>query len=165
MTDIKNKFQELKNKTKHNDKELLAFFDQLPPVSFEDILYKWQGDIFSADWDASALQQINWYGKWFKSHLDAVPVICYNDKKELFSNHIMKGEATMWDISFRGQVSATLVYDHLPLFDHFRKVDDRTLMGILSGKPFDGAPDAIMNGAYIFFYLEKVDEFPAPYIS
>ncbi len=35
---------------------------------------------------------------------------------------------------YRGQVSATMIYDHLPVNDVFRKADDNTVMGIMDMK-------------------------------
>ncbi|SDB92829.1 DUF4334 domain-containing protein [Acinetobacter boissieri] len=163
--DHKEQFEFLKSKPQNTEEELIQLFDQLPTVSAHQILHRWKGGTFSGEWDSEELKQIGWYGKWFKSLLDAVPIICYNDKGQLFSNQLMQGEATMWDISFRGKVSATMVYDGKPFFDHFRKIDDNTLMGIMSGKPIEGAPESIMQGKYSFFYLEKVDQFPTHYIS
>ncbi|MBF7683347.1 DUF4334 domain-containing protein [Acinetobacter sp. B5B] len=165
MTDYKKKFDELRKKTQNTEEELIQLFDQLPTIPSSQIMHKWKGGTFSGEWDSEELKQIGWYGKWFKSPLDAIPVICYNSNGELFSNQIMQGEATMWDINFRGKVSATMVYDNKPFFDHFRQIDEHTLMGIMSGKPIEGAPQSVMQGKYSFFYLEKVDQFPAHYIS
>ena len=54
-------------------------------------------------------------------------------------------------IEFRGKVSATMVYDNQPVFDHLRKVNEYTLMGIMNGKDivFD-------NGEHFYFFLERV---------
>jgi Domain of unknown function (DUF4334) len=46
----------------------------------------------------------------------------------------MNGEASLWLEEFRGEVTATMVYDGAPIHDHFKVVDDRTLMGIMNGK-------------------------------
>lgn len=165
MNNYLNQFQKLKEKKFTSSDELLNFFDSLPSISLEEIWGKWKGDVFDGPWNVESLQQINWFGKWFKSNLNAIPAICFNEHNELFSNQLMKGEATMWDVTFRAKTSATMIYDHLPLFDHFRKIDKNTVMGIMSGKPFEGAPNFILEGGYNFFYLERISEFPAKYIS
>jgi hypothetical protein len=49
-------------------------------------------------------------------------------------------------------VTATMVYDGVSIFDHFKKVDEQTLMGIMNGKSklvFD-------NGQHYYFLLERV---------
>ncbi|WP_225727402.1 MULTISPECIES: DUF4334 domain-containing protein [unclassified Nocardia] len=40
-------------------------------------------------------------------------------------------KARLRDIEYRGTVSAAMIYDHLPVIDHFRKVDPDTLLGIM----------------------------------
>jgi hypothetical protein len=42
-----------------------------------------------------------------------------------------KPRARLRNIEHRGVVSAAMVYDHLPVIDHFRRVDDRTLLGCM----------------------------------
>jgi hypothetical protein len=39
--------------------------------------------------------------------------------------------ARLRDLEFRGKVSAAMVYDHLPIIDMFRWVDDDTLLGVM----------------------------------
>jgi Domain of unknown function (DUF4334) len=51
---------------------------------------------------------------------------------------------------FRGEVTATMVYDGQPVHDHFKKIDDHAVMGIMNGK---GVLD---SGRYYYFYLERV---------
>ncbi len=41
-----------------------------------------------------------------------------------------------------------MVYDGQPIFDHFKRVDDTTLMGIMNGKEF---PE---DGPFFCFILE-----------
>ncbi|EUA24366.1 hypothetical protein I552_3494 [Mycobacterium xenopi 3993] len=43
-----------------------------------------------------------------------------------------------------------MVYDGQPVHDHFKKIDDHAVMGIMNGK---GVLD---NGRYYYFYLERV---------
>ncbi len=50
---------------------------------------------------------------------------------------------------FRGEVTATMVYDGRPIHDHFKKVDDDAVIAITNGK---GALD---HGRYMYFYLER----------
>lgn len=42
-----------------------------------------------------------------------------------------KPRARLRNIEHRGVVSAAMVYDHLPVIDHFRRVDERTLLGCM----------------------------------
>jgi hypothetical protein len=66
----------------------------------------------------------------------------------------MKGEASLWMEEFRGQVTASMVYDGAPVHDHFKKVDDTAVMGIMNGK---GALDFSSGGGrHLYFWLERV---------
>ncbi len=49
-------------------------------------------------------------------------------------------------IEFRGETTASLIYDQQPIMDYFRKIDDNTVVGAgeVKGKP-----------GYLFFYLER----------
>ncbi|MBF6542722.1 DUF4334 domain-containing protein [Nocardia brasiliensis] len=42
-----------------------------------------------------------------------------------------KPTARLRDIEYRGVTSAAMIYDHLPIIDHFRRVDERTLLGVM----------------------------------
>jgi hypothetical protein len=59
------------------------------------------------------------------------------------------GEASLWMEEFRGEITATMVYDGQPVHDHFKGIDDTAVMGIMNGQ---GVVD---NGRYVYFYLER----------
>ncbi|RMI33416.1 DUF4334 domain-containing protein [Nocardia stercoris] len=42
-----------------------------------------------------------------------------------------KHRARLRDLEYRGVVSAAMVYDHLPIIDTFRRVDENTLLGAM----------------------------------
>ncbi|TDF83854.1 DUF4334 domain-containing protein [Pseudomonas sp. H9] len=162
----KEKFEQLKSTPLLKDDELLAFFDSLESVTPDQALGRWKGgDFNTGHWGNAALKAMKWYGKWYRSKLDAVPLVCYDEHGCLFSNKTMKGEASLWELEFRGKVSTTMIYDGVPIFDHLRKVDDNTLFGIMDGKSFEGPfPDIVDNGKYYFFYLERVESYPAEFV-
>jgi hypothetical protein len=149
----KERFYELRNQRRLiNTEELDEVFNALEPVACESILGKWKGGDFNTGHKGSTqLREMKWYGKTFNSFKDAKPLICYNERGELYSNQELGGEASLWMIEFRGKVSATMVYDSIPVFDHFRKVNENTLMGIMNGKDmvFD-------NGKHYYFFLERI---------
>lgn len=143
----------------------MNFFDKLPPVSVEEILAKWQGEILIQDTGVLPnLKKQKWFGKWFRSQLDCSPLVCYNEEGKLYANQLMNGECSLWMIEFRGKVSATMVYDGAPIFDHFRKVDENTLMGVMNGKSPVGFPPVAENGKYYYFFLERIADFPAEFV-
>ena len=46
---------------------------------------------------------------------------------------------TLRMVSYRGVSTATMIYDKHPIFDHFRKLDDDLVMGVMDRKG-DAAP-------------------------
>ena len=45
-----------------------------------------------------------------------------------------KSQARMRMLEHRGKISATMIYDRLPINDVFRKIDDNTLLGLMDFK-------------------------------
>ncbi|OAK55548.1 DUF4334 domain-containing protein [Rhodococcoides kyotonense] len=133
--------------------ELDEVWATLDTVRAEDILGSWTGAAFRTGHAlCAALPASRWHGKTFHSLTDAKPLICRADDGSLYSNvELGAGEASLWNIEFRGEVTATMVYDGKAVFDHFKRVDDRTLMGIMNGKP-----DLVLSrGKYFYFVLER----------
>jgi hypothetical protein len=130
-------------------------FDALDPVDCDSILGEWTGgDFETGHFMARDSKAARWYGKTFNSRWDAKPLICYAEDGSLFSNTALTGgaEASLWMVEFRGAVSAALIFDAQPIVDHFRRVDNDTLMGVS-----DGRPELVLdNGEYSYFYLDRV---------
>ena len=160
------RFQNLKNrKGRIKDEVLLDLFDSLDCFSCEELHSRWKGgDFETGHWASGVLREMKWFGKWFKTNLDAKPLVCRNDNDQLYSNYVMNGEASLWMVEFRGEISATMIYDGQPIYDHFRKVDDNTILGIMNGKKALGK-DVVSNGKYYYFYLERIEEFPVNFVS
>jgi hypothetical protein len=85
-----------------------------------------------------------------------LPILNNESFKPLFTlfNPLLKTEksqARLRMMEHRGKISATMIYDHLPIHDVFRKVDENTLLGLMdykeSAQPF-------------FFTLKREDELP-----
>jgi uncharacterized protein DUF4334/GXWXG protein len=132
--------------------ELDEIWAGLETVRPEEILGEWKGGEFDTGHPLNGkLDKARWYGKTFVSRTDAKPLICLDDAGERYSNTALgKGEASLWSVEFRGESTATMVYDGQPVLDHFKRVDKDTLMGIMNGKHL--APD----GPYFYFLLERV---------
>jgi hypothetical protein len=93
-----------------------------------------QGKIFKVAPNPTAM---NWVLK--------LPILKNNSLKPLLmlANSLLKTEtsqARLRMMEYRGKVSATMIYDYLPINDSFRKVDDNTVLGIMdfknSSQPF-----------------------------
>ena len=134
--------------------ELDALWADLQTVTVEEMLGCWRGGDFSTGHPASGmLISLKWHGKRFGSVRDGHPLICVGEDGELYSNTeaAAGGHSSLWEVGFRGEVTATMVYDAMAIFDHFKKVDDDTIMGIMNGKlePYFGVPDLY------YFWLER----------
>ncbi len=133
--------------------ELDAIWAPLPTVTIEEILGDWRGgELPSGHAMDGQLVKVGWHGKWFRSPYDVAPMVCRDSGGNLYSNkEIGKGEASLWPVQFRGEVTASMVYDGQPVIDHFKRVDDQTLMGIMNGKT------SLVRDRHFYFYLQRDD--------
>lgn len=151
IAQARTRFAELRGGVDVSSDELDEIWAALETVRSTDIIGRWKGDEFHTGHKMNGmLQSARWYGKFFDSVDDVEPIVCYDDDGNLFSNNDLSlGGASLWDIEFRGEVTATMVYDGQPVFDHFKKVDANTLMGIMNGKRQRA------TGSYLYFILER----------
>lgn len=146
-------FEELKRRDDQiADTELDEFWATLPPAGIEFMLGEWKGGEFQTGHKANGfMKRLNWFGKTFNSAADAKPLVCLDAEGNTFSNtEAMNGEASLWLEEFRGESTATMVYDGRPVHDHFKVIDDNAVLGIMNGK------GAVVDGKYLYFYLERV---------
>lgn len=150
-------FEDLKDRTDTlSDAELDTFWATLEPAGIDFMIGEWKGGEFQTGHKANGfMQRLNWFGKTFVSAADAKPLVCLDADGNKFSNaEAMKGEASLWLEEFRGEVTASMVYDGAPVHDHFKKIDDNAVLGIMNGK---GALDFSSGaGRHLYFYLERV---------
>ena len=136
--------------------DLDALWSDLAPLDASEMLGAWRGGDFATGHPAGALlDTISWHGKRFDSVLDGHPLICRGEDGELYSNTKFAGGgySSLWNVAFRGETTATMVYDAMAVFDHFKKVDDATLMGIMNGK----LQAAFGVSDLYYFWLERDD--------
>jgi hypothetical protein len=153
MTLARKKFTEFKERAAEiADAELDEYWAGLEPATVDGMIGEWQGGEFVTGHKMNGkLAKLGWFGKTFNSAADVKPLVCLDADGNKFSNvEWGKGEASLWLEEFRGEVTATMVYDGQPIHDHFKKIDDDAVMGIMNGK---GVLD---NGRYYYFYLERV---------
>ena len=135
------------------DAELESLWDACAPVRRDELAGLWRGwGLDNGHRLGGLLDHVRWYGKRFDAIDDVKPLMCRNDDGELFSNvELGRGEASLWDIEFRGRIHATMVYDGQAVFDHFARVDDDTLLGVMNGKT-----DLVLHeGRHFWFVLER----------
>jgi len=145
------RFAELRGQQNVSTAELDGIWAALETVRSGDLLGTWKGDEFHTGHKMNGmLEAARWFGKVFKTVDDVDPIVCYDNEGNLFSNNELSlGGASLWDVEFRGEVTATMVYDGQPVLDHFKKVDADTLMGIMDGKRQRA------SGNYLYFLLER----------
>ena len=150
MTDLRTRLDALRDGAASYD-DLEALWADCPPVRATDILGSWAGSDFGPGHPVhEMLATSGWHGKRFESTRKAHPLICRNDDGELFSNaELGQGLASLWDVEFRGEVTASMVYDGQPVIDHFKRVDDDTLLGVMNGK------GVRHEGRHYYFVLER----------
>jgi GXWXG protein/uncharacterized protein DUF4334 len=132
--------------------DLDALWSTLKPATVDFMIGEWKGGAFDTGHRVvAAMESARWFGKSFVSPDDVKPLICLDEDGNKFSNvELGNGEATLWVEEFRGELVATMVYDGQPVHDHFKVVDDDTVMGIMNGK------HALRTGSYGYFYLQRV---------
>jgi Domain of unknown function (DUF4334)/GXWXG protein len=153
MTDARKKFAEFKERVGQiPDAELDDFWATLQPAAIDFLIGEWAGGEFDTGHSMNGgLVKARWFGKSFHSATDVKPLVCLDEDGNKFSNVKMgKGEASLWMEEFRGEVTATMVYDGQPIHDHFKVVDDNAVMGIMNGK------NVLDDGRYFYFYLERI---------
>ncbi|MCZ4497918.1 MAG: hypothetical protein JWQ74_471 [Marmoricola sp.] len=131
-----------------------ALWSDLAVLSPEEMLGGWQGGDFATGHPASALlTKIGWHGKRFDALLEGHPLICRGEDGALYSNtaYAGGGYSSLWSVGFRGESTATMVYDAMAVFDHFKRVDDTTVMGIMNGK----LEAAFGTADLYYFWLER----------
>jgi hypothetical protein len=144
------------------DADLDALWATLEPASVDFMIGEWKGGEFNTGHRANGfMNRLNWFGKTFHSADDAKPLVCLDADGNKFSNtEAMNGEASLWMEEFRGEVTASMVYDGQPVHDHFKKVDENTVIGIMNGKK---AVDTTSGSPrYLYFYLERVQGLSLP---
>ncbi len=131
--------------------ELEQFWSSLEPVDIDFMIGEWRGGELPSGHRGEGFLGDRWFGTTFRSATDVDPAVCLDEEGNKYSNtEVMNGSATLWMEEFRGELTATMVYDAMPIHDHFKKVDDNVVVAITNGK---GALD---GGRYFFFYLERV---------
>jgi len=149
--------------------EAFLFFDELETVNLEALIgYKWKGKEAPSNHPLDGgLSLSHWYGKEFISPEEVHPLIFERANGELFnvdpaivfgirerteeflnSAETTESKARLRMTEYRGKISATMIYDQLPVNDIFRKVDENTLFGVMD---FKGS----MHHLGYFFVLER----------
>jgi hypothetical protein len=113
---------------------VLELFDDLPAVDPEEMRGDWDGNVVSTGHPGERqLDGLRWAGKTFRGPDDVDAIVVFDDSGARRPSDVM-GAATLRRVEFRGVSTATMVYDRHPIFDHFRRVDEGELLGIMARK-------------------------------
>jgi hypothetical protein len=159
--------------------EALAYFDHLEPVHSDFMIGRWKGfEIATGHTMDGLLEPSGWYGKLFVDRENVHPLLIFTFRKRgiyainprlvplslpLPRNGLLKvlmamlspvlktktSRARLRQMEYRGKLTATMAYDDRPIFDHFAKINDRTLLGAMDMKG--------ESNPY-FFVLERDEE-------
>jgi hypothetical protein len=125
-------------------------WSHLPPARLGDLTGTWRGGVFDTGHPHQRPADApRWYGKQIDSVEDAWPDVIVDENGEI---RVTKAHGSLALVAFRGEVTASLVYDSEPVMDHFKKVDDGTILGIMNRR-IDRE-----RGCFLYFWLERVDE-------
>ncbi|MGA4951111.1 DUF4334 domain-containing protein [Streptomyces lydicamycinicus] len=114
--------------------KLAELFDRLEPVDTDLLLGTWQGGGFEhTSENAALLTKMRWYGKRFVDADHVEPLLCRDEDGTVFSYEEM-GLATLREVIYRGKQSTAMVYDQLPIIDHFRRLTDNVLLCVMDKK-------------------------------
>lgn len=140
------RFIQLRDALRVATADLDAFFDGLPAVEETFMLGEWRGGCFNSGHPGEAmLGKVKWRGKRFTSRNDVSPMLCENEKGDVIASPLL-GSARLREVMYRGVCTATMIYDTQPILDHFRKIDENTVLGAMDRKG-DAAP--------LYFYLQR----------
>ena len=151
---VRERFEALRDTPAASATDLDALWADLDVVASEDMLGAWRGGDFATGHPAGALLgKIGWHGKRFDSLTDGHPLICRGEDGALYSNtrYAGGGYSSLWNVEFRGESTATMVYDAMAVLDHFKRVDEDTVMGIMNGK----LEAAFGTADHYYFWLER----------
>ena len=113
---------------------VLAVYDELPAVTEAEMLGDWDGEVIPTGHPGERhLGGLRWSGKRFIDRDAVDPMMCLDDQDERQPSPIL-GDASLRMVEYRGVTTATMVYDKQPIFDHFRKIDDDTMVGAMDRK-------------------------------
>jgi len=129
-------------------KELDNIFNELEPITMAEMIGEWRVGYFFTEGTGSKFETflkycpIKLYGKRFlsKNKVQAWVFSLFGIKFGFPGT-----TAVLETINFRSKTSISMIYNYLPMIDHFRKVDNYNAMGIME----------IKGNLSVYFYLRR----------
>jgi hypothetical protein len=127
--------------------DLFVLFDSLDAIEPDAMVGDWEGGVFNTGHPGEQqLTVIHWAGKSFRGRNDVDPIVSKDGAGHRKANHVL-GAACLRAVAYRGVVTATMVYDQYPIFDHFRRISKDRVLGVMDRKGEDEP---------LFFWLRKL---------
>lgn len=144
--------------------QVLEVFDTLPSADIPFMIGRWRGSEVATEHQmVGYLSHGGWYGKLFAHAENVHPLLFWrrvggsfysvNPRMMPFTWNVPKAaylgvfmriawpllrtrrsRARLSMVEYRGRVSAAMVYDQKPIIDHFRRVDECTILGAMDMK-------------------------------
>jgi len=116
--------------------DLDTIFDKLKPVPINELNGEWKGGKIKTTkkyWDIIFKDFVifKWHGKRFFSQNNVKALVWKIFGKKF---NIPFFSARLREIKYRDQISTSMIYNYMPIIDHFKKIDSNTLMGIMERK-------------------------------
>lgn len=126
--------------------ELAALFDDAASIDEQFLIGEWDGGHFGLGHPIEKqLDALRWAGKSFTDRETVSPIVCFDSSGHRIANPVFGG-ARLRTVAYRGAPTATMIYDEQPMADHFRRIDDDTVIG---------AMEAEGRGRPGYFYLTR----------
>ena len=174
MTALLNRILEERKAT---PEEAYEVFQSLETISTEFMHGRWKGsDIETGHRFDGLFEASGWYGKMYLNDEEVHPLVFYSeDKKELwsvnprmmpfsmnlpkddlvgtilrlgrFAMETKESKARIRNTEFKGRVTATMLYDEVPINDMFVKIDENSVLGIMD---FKGEPRSSRESFFLY---------------
>ena len=113
---------------------VLALYDELPAVELDEMLGDWEGRCIPTGHPGEArLAQLGWAGHRFRD-LDGVDPLMRIGDGGLRTPSAFVGSGSLRRVEYRDVLTATVIYDDRPFLDHFRRVADGVVLGLMERK-------------------------------
>lgn len=149
--------------------EVKAYFDGRPPVRPSFMLGEWQGlAVLTGNKLVEVLHSVKWAGKNFYGVDQVEPMVCLDDNGCRFCNPNWGGARVrcplfplyyqrlivkIREFKYNDTVSAAMVYNQRPVIDHFRYVDENTVIGVMESLDHDKSSQ---DEDRLYFTLERI---------
>ena len=144
-------FEKLVKRNYHlSCKELDDFFATLEPININMLTNEWKVEyLFTKEGTGSyweiITKTIPFFRVYSKQFLNKNNVNAWVYKFFGIKFHCGIAKAFLKEITFRNKKSVSMIYKNMQMIDHFRKIDENTIMGIMETN----------NQLNLYFYLKK----------